>query len=93
MTNDINWNFDNTYFKLPESFREIIKPIKVKNPSLILLNKSLAKYLDLDFSNLNQSELSAVFTGKGEYELPKLKLSTLIPVSPGARPLVPFEFV
>ena len=68
MTNDINWNFDNTYSKLPEPFREIIKPIKVKNPNLILLNKSLAEYLDLDFSSLNQSELSALFTGN---ELPK----------------------
>ena len=45
MKNNINWNFDNTYFKLPESFREIIKPVKVKNPSLILLNKSLATEL------------------------------------------------
>ena len=68
MKNDINWNFDNTYSKLPKSFREIIKPVKVKNPSLILLNKSLAEDLDLDFSNLNQSELSALFTGN---ELPK----------------------
>ncbi len=68
MINDINWNFDNTYSKLPEPFREIIKPIKVKNPNLILLNKSLAQYLDLDFSGLNQSELSALFTGN---ELPK----------------------
>ena len=68
MTNDINWNFDNTYSKLPEPFREIIKPVKVKNPSLILLNKSLAEYLDLDFSGLNHSELSALLTGN---KLPK----------------------
>jgi len=68
MKNDINWNFDNTYSKLPEPFREIVKPVKVKNPNLILLNKSLAEYLDLDFSSLNQSELSELFTGN---ELPK----------------------
>jgi len=68
MKNDINWNFDNTYSKLPASFRELIKPVKVKNPNLILLNKSLAKDLDLDFSSLNQSDLSALFTGN---ELPK----------------------
>jgi uncharacterized protein YdiU (UPF0061 family) len=68
MTNDINWNFDNTYSKLPEPFREIIKPVKVKNPNLILLNKSLAEYLDLDFSGLNHSELSALLTGN---KLPK----------------------
>ena len=68
MTNDINWNFDNTYSKLPEPFREIIKPVKVKNPNLILLNKSLAEDLDLDFSGLNHSELSALLTGN---KLPK----------------------
>ena len=68
MYKNINWNFDNTYSRLPDSFREIIKPVKVKNPELILLNKSLAKDLDLNFSNLNQSELSAFFTGN---ELPE----------------------
>ena len=68
MKNNINWNFDNTYFKLPEPFREKINPVKVKNPKLILLNESLAKDLNLDFSEISQSELSAIFTG---YELPK----------------------
>ena len=68
MKNNINWNFDNTYSRLPEPFREIIKPVKVKNPELVLYNKSLADELNLDFSNLNRSELSALFTGN---ELPK----------------------
>ncbi len=68
MKNNINWNFDNTYSKLPEPFREKINPVKVKNPKLILLNESLAKDLNLDFSQISQSELSAIFTGN---ELPK----------------------
>ena len=34
MKNNINWNFDNTYSKLPEPFREKINPVKVKNPKL-----------------------------------------------------------
>ncbi len=68
MKNNINWNFDNTYSKLPEPFREKINPVKVKNPRLILLNESLAKDLNLDFSEISQSELSAIFTGN---ELPK----------------------
>ena len=68
MKNNINWNFDNTYYKLPEPFREKINPVKVKNPKLILLNESLAKDLNLDFSEISQSELSAIFTGN---ELPK----------------------
>ena len=65
---DINWNFDNSYSKLPESFKENIKPVKVKNPELIILNKSLASYLDLDFSNINKVELSTLFAGN---ELPE----------------------
>ncbi len=68
MKNNINWNFDNTYSKLPEPFREKINPVKVKNPKLILLNESLAKDLNLDFSEISQPELSAIFTGN---ELPK----------------------
>ena len=68
MNNNINWNFDNSYSKLPESFKENIKPIKVKNPELIILNKSLASDLDLDFSHANEVELSKLFAGN---ELPK----------------------
>ncbi len=68
MKNNINWNFDNTYSKLPEPFREKINPVKVRNPKLILLNESLAKDLNLNFSEISQSELSALFTGN---ELPK----------------------
>ena len=68
MNININWNFDNSYSKLPESFKENIKPVKVKNPELIILNKSLASDLDLDFSNINKIELSSLFAGN---ELPE----------------------
>ena len=68
MNVNINWNFDNSYSKLPESFKENIKPVKVKNPELIILNKSLASDLDLDFSNINKIELSTLFAGN---ELPE----------------------
>ena len=68
MNVNINWNFDNSYSKLPESFKENIKPVKVKNPELIMLNKSLASDLDLDFSNTNKIELSSLFAGN---ELPE----------------------
>ncbi len=63
MDNNINWNFDNSYSRLPDSFRENVKPVKVNNPELILLNESLANDLDLDFSKANKSELSALFAG------------------------------
>ncbi|MDC3061569.1 YdiU family protein [Candidatus Pelagibacter sp.] len=67
MKNNINWNFDNTYSRLPEPFREKINPVKVKNPELVMLNKSLAEDLNLDFSGLDQAKLSALFSGN---ELP-----------------------
>ena len=68
MKNNVNWNFDNTYSRLPKAFRENIKPESVKNPELILLNESLAKVLDLNFSNIKKSVLSELFAGN---KLPK----------------------
>ena len=68
MKNDINWNFDNTYSRLPESFRENIEPTSVKNPEIILLNENLAKELDLNLSNLDKTKLSSLFAGN---ELPE----------------------
>ena len=73
MNVNINWNFDNSYSKLPESFKENINPIKVKNPELIILNKSLASDLDLDFSNINKIELSTLFAGNSTTEPIALK--------------------
>jgi len=64
----IGWCFDNTYFKLPKAFKEDIKPIPVKKPELVLLNKTLAENLNLDFSNLDNQELSELFSGNS---LPK----------------------
>ena len=63
MSDNINWNFDNSYSLLPESFREIIKPVKVSNPELILLNEKLAKKLDLNFSKTSKTKLAALFAG------------------------------
>ncbi len=37
MKNYIKWNFDNSYSKLPDSFKEIIKPVSVLNPELIFV--------------------------------------------------------
>ena len=64
----IGWHFDNTYSKLPNSFKENIRPVPVKRPELILLNKDLAKELDLNFSNLSKKEISELFSGNS---LPK----------------------
>ena len=49
----IGWCCDNTYSRLPEAFKEDIKPVPVKKPELVVLNKNLAEKLNLNFSNLN----------------------------------------
>ncbi len=59
----INWNFNNTYFNLPDTFRESIDPVPVKNPQLILFNKKLSSELNLDISKLDEKETSKIFSG------------------------------
>ena len=63
MRNIINWNFDNSFSRLSNAFKEHIEPIAVKNPELVLINEDLAKELDLDFSKVDKKELAALFTG------------------------------
>ena len=63
MRNNINWNFDNSYSRLSDAFKEHIKPVAVKNPELVLLNEDLCKELSLDFTKINKDKLSALFTG------------------------------
>ena len=36
----IGWCFDNTYSKLPNTFKENIKPTPVNDPELAILNKA-----------------------------------------------------
>ena len=59
----IGWCFDNTYSKLPDSFKENIGPVPVKKPKLVILNENLADELNLDFSSLNDKEISELFAG------------------------------
>ncbi len=59
----IGWHFNNTYSKLSDTFREVIKPIPVDSPELIIFNESLASELNLDFSKINKNELSKIFSG------------------------------
>ena len=59
----IGWCFDNSYSRLPETFREKINPVPVKKPELVLLNKDLAKDLNLDFSRFKNEEAAELFSG------------------------------
>ncbi len=63
MKNTMNWNFDNSYSRLSNSFKEHIEPVAVKNPELVLINEDLAKELNLDFSKNEKNELAALFSG------------------------------
>ena len=57
----IGWHFDNTYSKLSNTFKEEIKPIPVHDPDLVILNKELAKDLNLDFAKINNKDLAKLF--------------------------------
>ena len=63
MKNKINWNFDNSYSRLSDVFKEKIDPVSVKNPELVILNEDLAETLELNFSKIDRNELSSLFTG------------------------------
>ena len=66
--NKIGWNFDNTYVGLSEKILTKIKPVTVKEPKLLILNKSLAENLGLNFSGINKDILASIFSGN---ELPQ----------------------
>ena len=57
MKNTVNWNFDNTYSRLSNVFKEHIEPVAVKNPELVLMNQDLANELNLDFTKIDENEL------------------------------------
>jgi serine/tyrosine/threonine adenylyltransferase len=59
----IGWHFDNSYSRLPNTFKEDINPVEVNSPEILILNKDLANKLNLDFSNINDDDLSKIFSG------------------------------
>ncbi|MBB5325023.1 uncharacterized protein YdiU (UPF0061 family) [Anoxybacillus tepidamans] len=58
-----NWNFDNSYARLPERFFTRINPTPVSAPELVVLNRSLAVLLGLNAAALESEEGAAVFAG------------------------------
>ena len=63
MKNNIDWNFDNSYSRLSDAFKEKIDPVAVEKPELVVINENLAKDLNLDFSRIDKNELAALFAG------------------------------
>lgn len=60
---DENWNFDNSYARLPERFFTRIYPTPVSDPKLVVLNRSLAGELGLCTEALASEDGVAVFAG------------------------------
>ncbi|WP_334109723.1 protein adenylyltransferase SelO family protein, partial [Anoxybacillus sp.] len=58
-----NWNFDNSYARLPERFFTRLHPTPVRDPKLVVLNRSLAEELGLNREALASEEGVAVFAG------------------------------
>ena len=63
MKNIVNWNFDNSYSRLSDTFKENIEPVPVKKAEIIVFNSALAKELNLDFTKIDKNGLSNLFSG------------------------------
>ncbi len=59
----IGWKFDNTYLTLSHNMLSKLDPTPVKTPKLVLFNHDLSKKIDLDFSHIDNRELSLIFSG------------------------------
>jgi len=60
----LNWNFDNSYLKLPKNFYSIVRADIFPRPKIALFNKKLAKNLNLRFSNTNDQDLALILSGQ-----------------------------
>lgn len=67
------WRLEHTYADLPPLFHTRVRPTPVREPTLVLLNQSLAEDLGLDAQALASSEGTAFFAGNA--------------LPPGAQPL------
>lgn len=57
------WNFDNSYSRLPDLFAARLNPVPVAKPELVVFNSKLASALGLNPEALNNSEGAAIFGG------------------------------
>lgn len=67
-TNNMGWNFDNTYKDLPESFYSEISLNPVKKPELVIINEPLAKDLELNVEALKSEEGIEILAGNKKAE-------------------------
>lgn len=62
-TNNMGWNFSNSYKDLPKSFYSEISLNPVRNPELVILNEDLAKNLGLSVESLKSKEGVEILAG------------------------------
>ncbi|MBM7605039.1 uncharacterized protein YdiU (UPF0061 family) [Metabacillus crassostreae] len=67
-SNQIGWNIDNSYARLPQSFYTIQELNPVSSPEMIILNHDLAKTLGLNAKELESDETLSVFAGNKKLE-------------------------
>lgn len=60
---EIGWNFDNSYARLPQSFFSSVNPTPVKSPELVVFNSDLSAALGLAAQALQGDEGVAVLAG------------------------------
>ncbi|MFP5110185.1 protein adenylyltransferase SelO [Neobacillus sp. C211] len=61
--NELGWNLDNSYARLPDLFFTRTDPTPVRSPKLIILNNRLATSLGLNIQELESENGVAVFAG------------------------------
>ncbi|MDF2892472.1 MAG: hypothetical protein K0R80_2839 [Clostridia bacterium] len=61
--NEVGWNFDNSYARLPKSLFTSLNPTPVSSPKLIILNYTLANSLGLDAQALQSKESVSILGG------------------------------
>lgn len=60
---DTNWNFLNSYIKLPSDFYSAVKPSPISKPELLIYNNLLANELGLNKLNKETEYLTSVLSG------------------------------
>jgi len=63
MPSSENWQFDNSYARLPERFYARVDPVPVQQPELVVLNRDLARELGLTLDACSEEALAELFSG------------------------------
>jgi uncharacterized protein YdiU (UPF0061 family) len=59
----VGWHLDNTYAQLPDTLFSRQRPVVVRAPQLVIVNRGLADRLGLDLARLSPEAAAALFAG------------------------------